>query len=122
MTAMITGSCIQASSDPSPSPRPSRLDQTSYSRHPNPHPTLEPVRTASSLSTQSFALRPRSNSHHLSTVKPPSRRWLLAQAHTWRFLMGIGMLLHDLNNPRPPKPAFVRHIPIHSRSSKQVSL
>jgi acetyl esterase/lipase len=83
---------------------------------------LEPVRSASSISSESLRPRPRTNSHHLATVKPPSRKWLLVQARTWRFLMQIGMRLHDLNNPRPPKPAFVRHIPTLPHGSKPVSL
>jgi acetyl esterase/lipase len=83
---------------------------------------LEPVRSGSSISTRSFTPRPRSASHHLATVKPPSRKWLLLQARTWRFLMGIGMHLHDLNNPKPPKPAFVQHIPTLPPGSKPVSL
>jgi len=38
----------------------------------------------------------------------PSRAWLKAQAVTWRFLMGIGMVLHRLPSPYPVKPAFQR--------------
>lgn len=32
------------------------------------------------------------------------------QAQMWRFLMSIGMLLHKIAPPRPPKPAFSREI------------
>ncbi|KAF1987196.1 hypothetical protein K402DRAFT_412200 [Aulographum hederae CBS 113979] len=39
-------------------------------------------------------------------------RWILhVQAQFWRFLMGIGMYLHRLAPPRPPKPNFSRTIP-----------
>ncbi|KAF1974692.1 alpha/beta-hydrolase [Bimuria novae-zelandiae CBS 107.79] len=38
-------------------------------------------------------------------------RWLLhIQAEIWRFLMGIGMMLHKLARPLPPSPAFNRTI------------
>ncbi|CAI6340624.1 unnamed protein product [Periconia digitata] len=38
-------------------------------------------------------------------------RWILVlQAQTWRFLMGIGMLLHKLARPIPPRPSFTRTI------------
>ena len=79
---------------------------------------LEPVRSDSFTSSQGFAPRPRTDSHHLATLKPPSRKWLIVQARIWRFLMGIGMHFHDLNNPRPPKPAFVKHIPTLPRGSE----
>lgn len=32
------------------------------------------------------------------------------QAQIWRFLMGIGMLLHKLARPLPPSPSFTREI------------
>lgn len=35
---------------------------------------------------------------------------LHVQATFWRVLMGIGMMLHKLARPRPPKPAFTRDI------------
>lgn len=38
-------------------------------------------------------------------------RWVLhIQAQFWRVLMGIGMILHRLALPRPPRPAFHRDI------------
>ncbi|KAH7070199.1 Alpha/Beta hydrolase protein [Paraphoma chrysanthemicola] len=38
-------------------------------------------------------------------------RWMLhVQAQFWRVLMGIGMMLHKLARPRPPKPAFYKDI------------
>lgn len=38
-------------------------------------------------------------------------RWILhIQAQFWRVLMGIGMVLHRLARPWPPKPAFHRDI------------
>lgn len=43
--------------------------------------------------------------------RPKRARWVLhMQAQMWRFLMSIGMLLHRLAPPRPPKPDFVRTI------------
>ena len=92
------------------------------SKEPEVH-FLEPSRTDSSQSTTgSFKPRPRSNSHHLSTVKPPSRRWLFAQARTWRFLMSLGMFLHDVRPPKPPKPSFVKHISTLPTGSRPISL
>ena len=41
----------------------------------------------------------------------PRARWILhLQAVMWRFLMSIGMLLHKIAPPRPPKPNFSRTI------------
>jgi len=37
-----------------------------------------------------------------------SRWWLHVQAVFWRFLMRIGMFLHDLTPPRCPSPSFTR--------------
>lgn len=39
-----------------------------------------------------------------------SRGWLYVQAVFWRFLMRIGMFLHDISPPRVPKPSFTRTI------------
>ncbi|KAI7518459.1 hypothetical protein KC331_g21188, partial [Hortaea werneckii] len=42
----------------------------------------------------------------------PHPRWYLhLQAMWWRALMAIGMLLHRLAPPRPPKPDFEKQIP-----------
>lgn len=44
-------------------------------------------------------------------ARPKRARWVLhLQAQMWRFLMSIGMLLHRLAPPRPPKPSFKRTI------------
>ncbi|KAF2198520.1 alpha/beta-hydrolase [Delitschia confertaspora ATCC 74209] len=38
-------------------------------------------------------------------------RWVLhIQAQFWRVLMGIGMMLHRMARPRPPRPAFHRDV------------
>ncbi|KAJ5584654.1 uncharacterized protein N7459_004454 [Penicillium hispanicum] len=39
-----------------------------------------------------------------------SRWWLFVQAVFWRFLMRIGMFLHRLAPPRPPRPSFTRTV------------
>lgn len=39
-----------------------------------------------------------------------SRWWLTVQAVFWRFLMRIGMFLHTLAPPRPPRPLFTRSV------------
>jgi len=72
--------------------------------------TLEPVGNRLS---ESFRVRPRprSLSHHLSSKKIPSRRWLKVQARFWRCLMSLGMQFHDFAYPRPPKPTFTHKIP-----------
>jgi len=41
----------------------------------------------------------------------PRPRWMLVlQAQMWRFLMGIGMALHKLARPRPPRPDFKKWV------------
>lgn len=45
-------------------------------------------------------------------IEAPRPRWFLhLQALWWRSLMAIGMLLHRLASPRPPKPDFAKQIP-----------
>ncbi|KAJ5502506.1 Alpha/beta hydrolase fold-3 [Penicillium fimorum] len=44
-----------------------------------------------------------------------SRWWLYVQAIFWRFLMRIGMFLHEIGPPRPPRPLFTRTV--HSDSN-----
>lgn len=72
--------------------------------------------TAPSSSDDNAALvRPvdEARDKHSVVRKPkiPRPRWVLhIQAQIWRFLMGIGMFLHRLAPPHPPKPAFVRSI------------
>lgn len=56
-------------------------------------------------------MRPRAMSHHLSSTKVPSRRWLTVQANFWRACMKLGMRFHNYPTPRPPKPAFIHKIP-----------
>jgi len=46
-----------------------------------------------------------------SDPPPPRSRWLLhIQAQFWRVLMCIGMMLHKMARPLPPRPAFYRDI------------
>ncbi|KAL6702770.1 hypothetical protein ACN47E_000954 [Coniothyrium glycines] len=53
----------------------------------------------------------KSKNDTVSTPKGARPRWMLhVQATFWRVLMGIGMMLHKLARPRPPKPAFTRDI------------
>ncbi|OJK01118.1 hypothetical protein ASPACDRAFT_117938 [Aspergillus aculeatus ATCC 16872] len=40
-----------------------------------------------------------------------SRWWLYVQAIFWRFLMRIGMFIHDVLPPRPSRPTFRRSFP-----------
>ncbi|KEQ75725.1 alpha/beta-hydrolase [Aureobasidium namibiae CBS 147.97] len=52
-----------------------------------------------------------STSSSKKTTGPARPRWILhMQAQMWRFLMGIGMLLHRMAPPHPPKPSFKRSI------------
>lgn len=57
-----------------------------------------------------LTMRPRSLSHHLSSTKVPSRKWLKVRANFWRSLMNFAMNFHGFAPPRPPKAAFVRKI------------
>ncbi|EXJ88341.1 hypothetical protein A1O1_05271 [Capronia coronata CBS 617.96] len=70
--------------------------------------TIDPPENmlAESLSIQSYAGRPRSMSHHLSSKKIPSRRVLKMKARFWRSLMQLAMHFHDWAPPRSPRPAF----------------
>ncbi|KAF2144985.1 uncharacterized protein K452DRAFT_221690 [Aplosporella prunicola CBS 121167] len=49
--------------------------------------------------------------HNPPQSRPPRARWVLhVQAQFWRVLMQIGMKLHRMARPRPPKPAFTRTV------------
>ncbi|KKK16921.1 hypothetical protein P175DRAFT_0500005 [Aspergillus ochraceoroseus IBT 24754] len=50
-----------------------------------------------------------------------SRWWLLVQAIFWRGLMRVGMFLHNIPVPRPPRASFSRSIPCSSSSSSSSS-
>ncbi|THW96114.1 alpha/beta-hydrolase [Aureobasidium pullulans] len=73
--------------------------QSSPPRSPSPaHPPLSPKLSTASQKTT-------------GTTGPGRPRWILhMQAQMWRFLMGIGMLLHRMAPPHPPKPSFKRSI------------
>lgn len=45
------------------------------------------------------------------------RWWLYLQAIFWRFLMRIGMFVHDMAWPRPPRPSFARSFSVLDRRS-----
>lgn len=46
------------------------------------------------------------------TERAPRPRWALhVQAQFWRVLMQIGMVLHRLAPPRPPRPSFTHRVP-----------
>ncbi|KAJ5989580.1 hypothetical protein N7481_004790 [Penicillium waksmanii] len=49
-----------------------------------------------------------------------SRWWLHVQAVVWRFLMRIGMSLHDLTPPRCPSPSFTRTLPSDAHGNSAV--
>ncbi|KAG9550138.1 hypothetical protein KCU86_g20676, partial [Aureobasidium melanogenum] len=77
-----------------------------------PQPSLSPSPTPSPPPQDR---RPISPIHSTSSSKKPAEpgrpRWILhLQAQMWRFLMGIGMLLHRMAPPHPPKPSFKRSI------------
>ncbi|KIX01761.1 uncharacterized protein Z518_09488 [Rhinocladiella mackenziei CBS 650.93] len=76
--------------------------------------TLEPLPqtlTQTTSTEETFSMRPRSMSHHLSSKDVPSRRWLKIQAKFWRSLMAFAMYFHDWAPPRSVKPAFKHKIP-----------
>ncbi|KAK5118124.1 hypothetical protein LTR62_004171 [Meristemomyces frigidus] len=59
-----------------------------------------------------MARKDRRKSMHFNPTNQPRSRWMLhLQATMWRILMGIGMLLHKIAPPRPPKPNFTENIP-----------
>ncbi|KAJ6093397.1 hypothetical protein N7486_008686 [Penicillium sp. IBT 16267x] len=49
-----------------------------------------------------------------------SRGWLYVQAVFWRFLMRIGMFLHDIAPPRVPNPRFKRTVESDSHGQSVV--
>lgn len=51
-----------------------------------------------------------------------SRWWLYVQAVFWRFLMRIGMFLHEIAPPRPSSPSFTRTIPFPDEAGRKVVL
>lgn len=51
-----------------------------------------------------------------------SRWWLYVQAVFWRFLMRIGMFLHDIAPPCPSSPSFSRTIPFPDEAGRRVVL
>ena len=55
---------------------------------------------------RNFSMRPRSMSHHLSSMDVPSRTLLTYKAKMWRALEMLGMTFHGWAFPRPAKPAF----------------
>ncbi|KAL6718632.1 hypothetical protein ACLMJK_002866 [Lecanora helva] len=47
-----------------------------------------------------------------TTRTTPHPRWLLRiEAGVWRFLQQIGLFFHNLPNPSPKPPSFLRHFP-----------
>ncbi|KEQ63732.1 alpha/beta-hydrolase [Aureobasidium melanogenum CBS 110374] len=77
-----------------------------------PQPSLAPSPTPSPPPPQHRPISPiHSTSSSKKTQAPTRPRWILhLQAQMWRFLMGIGMLLHRMAPPHPPKPSFKRSI------------
>ena len=58
--------------------------------------------------------QPASNERRMTVyeTRPGRPRWVLhMQAVFWRVLMGLGMFIHRMAPPRPPKPDFSRSIP-----------
>jgi putative ergosteryl-3beta-O-L-aspartate hydrolase len=53
-----------------------------------------------------FSRRPRSMSHHLSSMDVPSRQLLTLKAKWWRGLEMLGMCFHGWAWPRPATPNF----------------
>jgi acetyl esterase/lipase len=80
-------------------------DEATTPPPPPPPQSQSPARTSSPIAstTATTTTQPAS--------EPVRPRWILhMQAQMWRFLMGIGMLLHRMAPPHPPKPSFKRTI------------
>ncbi|KAH0366079.1 alpha/beta-hydrolase, partial [Aureobasidium melanogenum] len=76
-----------------------------------PQPSLAPSPTPTPPPQQRPISPIPSTSSSKKTQAPTRPRWILhLQAQMWRFLMGIGMLLHRMAPPHPPKPSFKRSI------------
>ncbi|KAI5244010.1 alpha/beta-hydrolase [Aureobasidium subglaciale] len=91
VTAGQKTECHDFADPPTPPPQISPSTSPSYPQPPaSPRPSTTPSKKA---------------------AEPARARWILhMQAQMWRFLMGIGMLLHRMAPPHPPKPSFKRTI------------
>lgn len=77
---------------------------------PPPQPDLSPTPSPPPRNQRPVSPIP-STSSSKKAAEPTRPRWILhLQAQMWRFLMGIGMLLHRMAPPHPPKPSFKRSI------------
>lgn len=84
------------------------MERTEASEH-QPNTSHTTTTTTTDPEAQQTSSNPKTQNKQKQ--KMPRPRWLLhLQAQTWRFLMGIGMLLHRLAPPRPPRPAFTHNI------------
>lgn len=109
------------------SPTPSETPgETPSSASPRPHALRHPLqRTKTKLldheqkkitdpKTLNFLQSQPAEERHQTVYqnKMARPRWVLhMQAQIWRVLMGLGMFLHKMAPPRPPKYNFVRTIP-----------
>ena len=59
--------------------------------------------------TQNSPLLSRTSKSPENNSNPPSRRFLIIQAHVWRFLARIGFWLHTFPKPSPPAPSFIHY-------------
>jgi putative ergosteryl-3beta-O-L-aspartate hydrolase len=57
-----------------------------------------------------YTTRPRSASHHLSSTKVPSRKWLKIQAQILRALMAFALHLPKVKAPKRTPPNFTRRL------------
>lgn len=57
-----------------------------------------------------YTMRPRSASHHLSSTKVPSRKWLKIQARILRGLMAFAHHIPKVKAPKKLHPTFTRQL------------
>lgn len=69
-----------------------------------------------------YTMRPRSASHHLSSTKVPSRKWLKIQARILRALMVFAHHIPKVKAPKKVVPAFTRQLKTGPGASTPIDL
>jgi acetyl esterase/lipase len=69
-----------------------------------------------------YTMRPRSASHHLSSTKIPSRKWLEIQARILRALMAFAHHIPKVKAPKKLVPSFTRQLKTGPGASTPIDL
>lgn len=69
-----------------------------------------------------YTMRPRSASHHLSSTKVPSRKWLEIQARILRALMSFALHIPKVKAPKKLHPTITRQVNAGPENSTPINL